>query len=191
MGSAACVLACDHLRHETETRCVVDPFCGRGSVLAVAAALGFDVIGIESNARRCRATRSLLARMRLTQAAIEQGAARFDRGEFFAAHEAWEDRWRKSRDESERRGLQGLIQIAAAFHKLFEMHDAEAARRLLDKGLHKLDDTPWLPGIELAQFRSALRGITPGELERAQVPRLPRSSADAAAPPSAPAVPQR
>src|SRR5262249_1469376 len=44
MGVNACVLACRHLREETETRIVVDPFCGRGTVLAVANALGFAAV---------------------------------------------------------------------------------------------------------------------------------------------------
>ena len=182
MGSAACVLACDHLRYETTTCCVVDPFCGRGSVLAVAAAVGFDVIGVESNARRCRAARSLLARTRLLQDAIERGAELFDRGEFFAAHEVWEDRWRVSRDEDERRGLQGLIQVAAAFHKLFEMRDPESARRLLDKSLVKLDATHWLPGVELAVFRRALRATV-------MTPETPRDAAPRLSAPSSPAHP--
>jgi len=61
MGLAVCQLACEHLRNETNTRCVIDPFCGRGAVLAVAAAMDFDVIGIELHARRSRATRFISA----------------------------------------------------------------------------------------------------------------------------------
>jgi hypothetical protein len=60
MGAAACQVACRYLRDETNTRVVVDPFCGRGSVLAVASALGFDVIGVDIVAKRCRAARTLL-----------------------------------------------------------------------------------------------------------------------------------
>jgi DNA methylase len=60
MGRFACQLACEYLRDQTSTRLVLDPFCGRGSVLAVAAELGFDVIGVELHERRCRAARSLV-----------------------------------------------------------------------------------------------------------------------------------
>jgi len=59
MGLEACRLACDFLREETETTLVVDPFCGRGSVLAVANALGLDALGVDLSAKRCRNARSL------------------------------------------------------------------------------------------------------------------------------------
>jgi hypothetical protein len=54
MGENACRVACRFLRDETTTRVVVDPFCGEGSVLAVANAFGFESIGIDLSARRCR-----------------------------------------------------------------------------------------------------------------------------------------
>ncbi len=50
-----------------------------------------------------------------------RGARLFDAGRFFEAHEAWEERWRVATDRAERDLLQGLIQVAAAFHKLVEM----------------------------------------------------------------------
>jgi hypothetical protein len=59
MGVAACRLACRFLREETDTRVVVDPFCGHGTALAVANAFGFDAIGIDTSARQCRAARAL------------------------------------------------------------------------------------------------------------------------------------
>jgi hypothetical protein len=58
MGVTACCVACTFLRDETPTRVVVDPFCGRGTVLAVANEMGFDAIGIDISAKRCRAARS-------------------------------------------------------------------------------------------------------------------------------------
>jgi hypothetical protein len=57
MGVAACRVACAFLRDETPTSIVVDPFCGRGTVLAVANNMGFDAIGIDISAKRCRAAR--------------------------------------------------------------------------------------------------------------------------------------
>lgn len=62
MGVRACEVACRFLREETKTRVVVDPFCGRGTVLAVANAMGFDALGVDLGARRCRAARSLTMR---------------------------------------------------------------------------------------------------------------------------------
>lgn len=59
MGVTACEVACDYLRDETATRVVVDPCCGRGTALAVANAWGFDAIGVDLGARRCRAARAM------------------------------------------------------------------------------------------------------------------------------------
>jgi hypothetical protein len=59
MGVEACRAACRFLREESETRIVVDPFCGRGTVLALANSLGFDAIGIDRSTRCCRAARRL------------------------------------------------------------------------------------------------------------------------------------
>lgn len=59
MGVAACRLACGYLRDATPTRVIVDPFCGRGTVLAVANSMGFDAIGVDLSAKRCRAARAL------------------------------------------------------------------------------------------------------------------------------------
>lgn len=63
MGADACRVACAYLLAETETRVVVDPFCGRGTVLAVANALGLDALGIELSAKRCKKARALQIEM--------------------------------------------------------------------------------------------------------------------------------
>ena len=59
MGVEACRVACRYLRDETDTQLVVDPFCGHGTVLAVANTLGLDALGVDLSARRCRAARKL------------------------------------------------------------------------------------------------------------------------------------
>jgi hypothetical protein len=61
-GERACEYCCRFLREATLTRVVVDPFCGHGTVLAVANALGLAAIGVDSSARKCRAARRLVAR---------------------------------------------------------------------------------------------------------------------------------
>jgi predicted metal-dependent hydrolase len=177
MGTAACQLACRYLREETKTRIVVDPFCGRGSALAVASTLGFDVLGIDVSAKRCRAARSLIANATLPGDAFERGAELFNSGEFFAAHEAWEERWRSSSDELERRFLQGLIQVAAGFHKLYAMNALDAALRLLAKGLSKLNACPErMAGMDLAAFRTAIdacaHALASGQCEPSSIPRV-------------------
>jgi hypothetical protein len=59
MGVAACVDACRFVLAETTTRTIVDPFCGWGTVLAVANALGLNAIGVDLSARMCKRARQL------------------------------------------------------------------------------------------------------------------------------------
>ncbi len=107
----------------------------------------------------------------LTREALREGARLFDEGAFFDAHEAWEQRWRVETDEASRRLLQGLIQIAAAFHKLFVMHDSASASRLLERGLAKLEGC-----AEVGEFREAIRAcanrLGGGVFDASTVPRL-------------------
>ena len=64
MGVLACVDACRFIIGETTTRTVVDPFCGWGTVLAVANALGLDAIGVVVSARMCKRARRLTIKLR-------------------------------------------------------------------------------------------------------------------------------
>jgi hypothetical protein len=58
MGVNACLAACEVVRKDTPTRTVVDPFCGWGTVLAVANAVGLDAIGVDCSARMCKKART-------------------------------------------------------------------------------------------------------------------------------------
>ncbi len=181
-GVSACRVACRFLRDETPTRTVVDPFCGRGTVLAIANAMAFDAVGIDISAKRCRAARALFFGDETTsrgapntaREAFVKGARLFDAGAFWQAHEVWEERWRDEVDDAERRLLQGLIQIAAAFHKLLVMQSPEAAARLLAKGRGKLDT--WPVDLDLMPFRSGIdacvRALAEGRFDATSIPRL-------------------
>jgi hypothetical protein len=59
MGVAACEAAARFLVADTACRTVVDPFCGVGTMLAVANAHGLDAIGVERVARRVRKAQAL------------------------------------------------------------------------------------------------------------------------------------
>lgn len=59
MGVLACVDACRFVLDETSTRTIVDPFCGAGTVLAVANAMGLAAVGVDCSLRQCRAARNL------------------------------------------------------------------------------------------------------------------------------------
>jgi hypothetical protein len=47
MGVRACELACKMVMEYTPTRLIVDPFCGHGTVLAVANRMGLNAVGVE------------------------------------------------------------------------------------------------------------------------------------------------
>jgi hypothetical protein len=59
MGALACSLACRFVLEATPASVIVDPFCGRGTVLAVANALGLDAIGVDHSDRCCRSAKTL------------------------------------------------------------------------------------------------------------------------------------
>ena len=85
-----------------------------------------------------------------------EGLEAFNSGRFFEAHELWEDIWRDTLGP-DKKFLQGLIQVAAAFH-----HHSRAnllgARKLLGAGLLKLEDFPTAHGgLEIEALRAAVR----------------------------------
>ncbi len=59
MGVHACRAACEAVIAWTPTRTVLDPFCGHGTVLAVANEMGLDAIGVELGGKRAKKARSL------------------------------------------------------------------------------------------------------------------------------------
>ena len=59
MSVEACQLCCRYVLSHTETRTIVDPFCGWGTVLAVANQLGLDAVGVEISQKRARKARNL------------------------------------------------------------------------------------------------------------------------------------
>ena len=59
MGVEACAATCRFLQEEKGFRTVVDPFCGVGTMLAVANAFGFDSVGVELSAKRAAQARAL------------------------------------------------------------------------------------------------------------------------------------
>jgi hypothetical protein len=60
MGVEACKAACRFVLDHTEHRTILDPFCGHGTVLAVANSLGLDSIGVELGGNRADKARRIL-----------------------------------------------------------------------------------------------------------------------------------
>lgn len=63
MGTAACEEVCRFLLRSTGCRVVVDPFCGWGTMLAVANAYGLDALGVELSGKRAGRARALSFRL--------------------------------------------------------------------------------------------------------------------------------
>jgi hypothetical protein len=59
MPMTAAVATCRFLRRRTACTVVVDPFCGLGTILAVANEHGLDAIGVELSSKRARKARRL------------------------------------------------------------------------------------------------------------------------------------
>lgn len=112
-----------------------------------------------------------------TREAVARGASLFDAGAWFEAHEVWEDRWRQATDPSERLALQGLIQIAASYHKLIVMRSPQSAVRLATRGLAKLEACPSaFHDLDLVRWRADVRAslatFTAGDFDPRSIPRL-------------------
>jgi uncharacterized protein len=92
---------------------------------------------------------------------IERGAARFNAGDFFVAHEIWEAAWLDAVDQ-EKDLLQNLVRIAAGYAKV-ESGIRGGALKLLARGLEGLHQ--WLhqhPTSTLEAFAAAVEA----DLER-------------------------
>ncbi|MBX7116373.1 MAG: site-specific DNA-methyltransferase [Myxococcaceae bacterium] len=59
MGVEACRAACTFIKAETTCSTVLDPFCGMGTVLAVANNMGLEAIGVELSRKRVEKARAL------------------------------------------------------------------------------------------------------------------------------------
>jgi hypothetical protein len=83
---------------------------------------------------------------------FREGIDLFNRGRFFAAHEAWEEIWRSTTPEPKDL-FQGLIQVAAALHQHLDLQRTQGPRRTLAKARRNLE--PFAPaalGIDVADL---------------------------------------
>ncbi len=91
-----------------------------------------------------------------TEGALAEGLRLYRAGEFFAAHEAWEAVWLATA-EPQKTFLQGVIQVAAAFHHLHRGNRLGAVL-LLESALRRLEPYPArFGGLDIARLRDALR----------------------------------
>lgn len=100
---------------------------------------------------------------------FHEGVARFNRQEFFEAHEAWEELWHNTTGEG-KDFVQGLIQVASSLHH-FQNGNMRGAVILYGSGLELL--SPYgarYAGVNLellrTNFRRALSEVVDLPLDR-------------------------
>jgi uncharacterized protein len=82
---------------------------------------------------------------------FERGIAHFNAREFFEAHEVWEELWLLA-PAQEKAFLQGIIQIAAAFHH-YGRGNRRGAKSLVTAGVAKMNQYPdGYRGIDVARL---------------------------------------
>jgi hypothetical protein len=97
---------------------------------------------------------------------LDRGRTAFNRGDYFHAHELWEEVWRELAD-GERSLMQGLIQIAAGLHHLQQRRPRPAAA-VLRRGLEKISQRAFAPPVEL-QVGALARDVA-GLLDELEAP---------------------
>ena len=84
---------------------------------------------------------------------FDDGMARFNRGEFFEAHEAFEERLEEAENDDRWELLLGLIQVAVGYHKAQSGHPG--VERMLRLGLEKLAPLPAAAhGLDVGALRA-------------------------------------
>jgi predicted metal-dependent hydrolase len=87
---------------------------------------------------------------------FRKGLEDFNSGRFYDAHEHWEEVWLQTLDP-EKMFLQGLIQVAAAFHH-YSRSNRQGTRNLLQAGLIKIERFPQAHrGLALEPLRVTVR----------------------------------
>ncbi len=111
---------------------------------------------------------------------LRKGLRQFNRGQFFDAHETWEEIWLAA-PEPEKTFLQGIIQVAAAFHH-YTRSNHRGTKSLLEAGLEKLERFPTTHrGLALEELRKSVRrwiaALAAGQDPGPAPPRIERASA--------------
>jgi uncharacterized protein len=126
-----------------------------------------------------------------------RGWSLFNNTEFWHAHEAWENVW-KRRSEDSRIFFQGIIQFAAALHLLMDTRRFDGMMRNFDKAEKKLRLFPHhFLGVDvsavlssLSQLRDTASRLGPERLRQFDPTLLPRFTVNSE-PSTSPTAPHR
>ena len=98
---------------------------------------------------------------------FQLGLTAYGRGAYYEAHEHWELLWRDEPEGHRRNFLQGLIQVAAALHKLGVMKSPTGSMRLFERARARLSEVP--SGMGGVDIQAVIAGI---DLALAAIPQL-------------------
>ena len=119
-----------------------------------------------------------------TDRLFRKGLEAFNSAHFYDAHEIWEEIWLET-PKPEKTFLQGLIQVAAAFHH-YSRANRQGTENLLRAGLTKVERFPHTHGgLELEPLRVAVRrwlaALQGGkDPTKEEIPRIERVGGDSA-----------
>jgi predicted metal-dependent hydrolase len=107
---------------------------------------------------------------------LGKGIDLFNRAQFFEAHEVLEDVWRSlPRDHAARLHMQGMVQLAVAFHHE-STGNAVGARSVLERAMRNLNGAhSSFPQLDLGRLRSELANWHEhfaGALPRPKIPQI-------------------
>jgi uncharacterized protein len=102
---------------------------------------------------------------------LQEGLVLFNRGQYYEAHEVWEDLWRAT-DGPLRLSYQGLVQSAVGLH-----HRSRAnrlgAEALLHRAIRNLEKDPTVETrIDIPDLVRQLQEILDGMPQTSQIPQI-------------------
>ena len=105
---------------------------------------------------------------------LNEGIRLYNAGQFWHAHEAWEDVWRRKSGVCDA-FFKGMIQAAAAFHKMRE-GSSKGTRTHLERATAKLSRCPpAFLGVDVEAFLHSLQHcLTEATQGRFPVSRIPK-----------------
>ncbi len=112
----------------------------------------------------------------LDEATWRHGAALFEQGAYWDAHEALEEAWRASHG-IEKHFLGGVILLAAALHKARALHSPRGGRRNYAKALKHLALVPdRYFGVDVRELEARVHAALRDVDARPRIPRDPEAS---------------
>lgn len=108
----------------------------------------------------------------MAQSLFDAGRERFNAGDYFAAHELWEDLWRETHGTS-RAFVQGMVQVAVGLHH-HSTGNVLGARSVLARGLRNMTRAAEPEfGCDFARWRSGLEQVL-RSISGGGPPRVPK-----------------